>query len=253
MKRWIQGLGLLLLCLHAASAPRAAPPIRLHLAGDSTLADKAPEKRPETGWGEPFAALFVPGSVLVVNHARNGRSTRTFIEEGRWQALLDSATPGDHVFLQFGHNDASEHKPDRFTPLPQYRENLRRFVLQARESGLHPLLLTPVARRRFDAAGQLQPSHGGYPQAVRRLAEELGVPMVDAEALSSAMLIAAGPLPSRQFFLHLAAADHPNYPRGLQDDTQFSPAGAAAVASAISEALRAQSHPLATKLASARP
>lgn len=253
MKRWIQGLGLLLLCLHAASALHAAPPIRLHLAGDSTAADKIPDKRPETGWGEPFAALFIPGSVLVVNHARNGRSTRTFIEEGRWQALLDSAAPGDHVFLQFGHNDASEHKADRYTPLPQYRENLRRFVLEAREAGLHPLLLTPVARRRFNAVGELQASHGAYPQAVRHLAEELGLPMIDAEALSSALLIEAGPQASRLFFLHLAAGEHPNYPRGLQDDTHFSPAGAMAVAAAIAEALRRQAHPLAAMLASPRP
>ncbi len=253
MKRWIGVLGLLVLGLLAAGAAPAETPIRLHLAGDSTLADKLPEKRPETGWGEPFAMLFTAGSVRVINHARNGRSTRTFIEEGRWQALLDSAAPGDHVFLQFGHNDASEHKPDRYTPLPQYRENLRRFVLEARAAGLHPLLLTPVARRRFDAAGARQPSHGEYPQAVRALAEELAVPLVDAEALSSALLIDAGVQGSSHYFLHLAAGEHPNYPQGLQDDTHFSPAGAAAVAYAIAEALRDQAHPLAAKLASPRP
>ena len=253
MKRWIGVLGLLVLGLLAAGAAPAETPIRLHLAGDSTLADKLPEKRPETGWGEPFAMLFTAGSVRVINHARNGRSTRTFIEEGRWQALLDSAAPGDHVFLQFGHNDASEHKPDRYTPLPQYRENLRRFVLEARAAGLHPLLLTPVARRRFDAAGALQPSHGEYPQAVRALAEELAVPLVDAEALSSALLIDAGVQGSSHYFLHLAAGEHPNYPQGLQDDTHFSPAGAAAVAYATAEALRDQAHPLAAKLASPWP
>lgn len=253
MKRWIGVLGLLALGLLAAGATPAETPVRLHLAGDSTMADKLPEKRPETGWGEPFAFLFSAGSVRVVNHARNGRSTRTFLEEGRWQALLDSAAPGDHVFLQFGHNDASEHKPDRYTPLTQYRENLRRFVLEARAAGLHPLLLTPVVRRRFDAAGQLQPSHGEYPQAVRLLAEELAVPMIDAEALSSALLLEAGPQASRLFFLHLTAGEHPNYPRGLQDDTHFSPAGATAVAAAIAEALREQAHPLAAKLASPWP
>jgi lysophospholipase L1-like esterase len=253
MTRWFLGLGLLLLCLQAASAPRAAPPIRLHLAGDSTLADKLPEKRPETGWGEPFAMLFAAGSVRVINHARNGRSTRTFIEEGRWQALLDDAVPGDHVFLQFGHNDASEHKADRYTPLPQYRENLRRFVLEARAAGLHPLLLTPVARRRFDAAGELQSSHGAYPQAVRALAEELAVPLVDAEALSSALLIKAGPGASRHLFLHLLPGEHPNHPQGLQDDTHFSTAGAMAVAAAIAGALRAQTHPLAVWLAAPGP
>lgn len=222
--------------------------IRLHLAGDSTLSDKLPEKRPETGWGEAFAGLFEPGAVLVLNHARNGRSTRTFIEEGRWTALLESAAAGDHVFLQFGHNDASENKPDRYTPLAEYRENLQRFVREARAAGLQPLLLTPVARRRFDEAGRLQPSHGAYPDAVRALAIELDVPIIDAERLSEALLQRAGPAASRHFFLHLPAGAHPNYPSGLQDDTHFSPAGAAAVAREIARALRAQIHPLARHL-----
>ncbi len=254
MKRWIPIVSMLVLCVLAASPAFASERrARLHLAGDSTLSDKLPEKRPETGWGEPFAALFKPGSVVVINHARNGRSTRTFIEEGRWKSLLESAAAGDYVFLQFGHNDASEHKPDRYTPLPQYLDNLRRFVGDARAAGLHPLLLTPVARRRFNAAGELQPSHGDYPQAVRALAMELEVPLVDAEALSSTLLMEAGADASRQFFLHLEPGEHPNYPQGLQDDTHFSPAGAAAVAKRIADALRQQAHPLAAQFANPSP
>lgn len=249
MKCWHPILRALLACSLTASLAHAAEPrVRVHLAGDSTLSDKRPEKRPETGWGEPFAALFEADAVVVVNHARNGRSTRSFLAEGRWQALLDAADAGDHVFLQFGHNDASAHKPDRYTPLPEYRENLARFVREARAEGLQPLLLTPVARRRFNDSGALEPSHGEYPEAVRELAAELRVPLVDAEAISSELLSNAGPERSRELFLHLTPGEHPNYPRGLQDDTHFSPHGAAAIAQLIALDLQRQTHPLAAWL-----
>jgi lysophospholipase L1-like esterase len=237
----------------ASSAALADAPLRLHLAGDSTMSDKLPEKRPETGWGEPFAALFAPGSVLVINHARNGRSTRTFIEEGRWKALVEDLGEGDLVFIQFGHNDQSEHKPDRYTPLPEYRANLERFVREVRARGGEPLLLTPIARRRFDGAGELQPSHGDYPAAVRELARSLSVPLIDAEALSSAPLRAAGVEGSKALFLHLPAGAHPNYPQGLTDDTHLSPAGARLIAEAVARALREAEHPLAARLQSALP
>lgn len=253
MRRCARALLIVTACLALAPCANAdGIPLRLHLAGDSTLSDKLPEKRPETGWGEAVAGLFEPGSVLVINHARNGRSTRTFIEEGRWAALLASAAPGDHVFLQFGHNDASKSKPDRYTPLPEYRANLERFVREARAAGLQPLLLTPLARRRFDEEGHPQNSHGAYPDAVRALALELDVPLIDAERLSEALLRRAGVDASRHFFLHLPADAHPNYPGGLQDDTHFSPAGAAAVAMEIAAALRAQTHPLARHLQAER-
>ena len=234
--------------LAASLAHATEPRVRLHLVGDSTLSDKLPEKRPETGWGEPFATLFEPGAMVVVNHARNGRSTRSFLAEGRWQAVLDAADAGDYVVLQFGHNDASAHKLDRYTPLPQYRDNLARFVREARAARLHPLLLTPVARRRFSDTGALESTHGDYPRVVRELASELEVPLIDAESLSSDLLSNAGPERSRLCFLHLARGEHPNYPQGLQDDTHFSPSGAAAIAERMALELRRQSHPLAAWL-----
>lgn len=237
----------------ASSAALADVPLRLHLAGDSTMSDKLPEKRPETGWGEPFAALFAPGSVLVINHARNGRSTRSFIEEGRWQALLDGLGTGDVVLIQFGHNDQSEHKPDRYTPLPEYRANLERFIGESRARGAEPVLLTPIARRRFNAAGELQASHGDYPKAVGEIAQALKVPLIDAEALSSDVLSGAGVEGSKALFLHLPAGAHPNYPAGLTDDTHLSPAGARLIAEAIAQALREAGHPLAARLRTAQP
>ena len=120
-----------------ASPVRAAERavVTIHLAGDSTMAEKLPEKRPETGWGEHLAAQFQPGTVAVDNRAKNGRSTRTFIGEGRWQALLDATRPGDVVLIQFGHNDQSVEKRDRYTPPADYVRNLERFVSDVRGNG----------------------------------------------------------------------------------------------------------------------
>jgi lysophospholipase L1-like esterase len=231
----------------AAEAP-ASSPVTLYLAGDSTLAPKRHEKRPESGWGEYLQAAFRPEALRVVNRARNGRSTRTFLELGEWAALVAVLAPGDVVLLQFGHNDQSVHKPDRYTPLPDYRRNLARFVREVRARGAQPVLLTPVARRHFDAEGRLLPSHGDYPDAVRALAASEQVPLIDMERISSALLQEAGDEGSRPLFLWQAPGQHRNYPDGIQDNTHFSPEGARRMAEAFVAALRASSLSLAEKL-----
>src|SRR6188508_2803366 len=109
-------------------SPAQKPPITVFLAGDSTCAAKLPEKRPETGWGEMLQQYFDPASVSIDNHAQNGRSTKTFISEGRWQAIVDQLQKGDYVFIQFGHNDESKEKGERYTPPEDYRKNLIRFI-----------------------------------------------------------------------------------------------------------------------------
>ena len=127
MTPMLRRLPLLPLVLLAAFAWRDAP-VTVYIAGDSTAAQKLVTRRPETGWGERLQQYFDIDRVRVQNHARNGRSTRTFIEEGRWQEIVDALRPGDHVFIQFGHNDASVDKVDRYTPPADYRANLVRFV-----------------------------------------------------------------------------------------------------------------------------
>src|SRR5438067_7727130 len=123
----------MMLAAAGSSAALAQPkPITIYLAGDSTMAKKLPEKRPETGWGEMLGGFFQDGSVVIDNRAQNGRSTRTFISEGRWQAIVDALQSGDYVFIQFGHNDESKEKVDRYTPPADYRTNLIRFVTEVR-------------------------------------------------------------------------------------------------------------------------
>ncbi|HMB89850.1 MAG TPA: pectinesterase family protein [Rhodothermales bacterium] len=213
-------------------------PITLYLAGDSTMAEKRPEKRPETGWGEVLQAFFDEAEVRVENHARNGRSTRTFIEEGRWQAIVDRLQAGDYVFIQFGHNDQSKEKADRYTPPEQYRANLIRFVHDVRTQQATPVLLTPVVRRRFDDEDQFYDVHGVYPDLVRSVTVEQEVPLIDMHRWSEDVLRQYGAEGSKALFLQLAPGDHPNYPDGVDDNTHFSPRGAAVMAGLAIEGIR---------------
>lgn len=243
-RRRLFGAALVAIVVAQPALAAAPTPVTIHLAGDSTMAEKLPEKRPETGWGEHLAAQFRAGTIAVDNRAKNGRSTRTFIGEGRWQALLDATRPGDVVLIQFGHNDASENKPDRYTPPGDYTRNLARFVADVRERKATPMLLTPVARRRFDEAGRLQPSHGVYPDLVRELAVRERVALVDMERRSSALLQETGVDASKKLFLWLAPAANPNYPDGVEDNTHFAPEGAAMMAREFAQALCGVDMPL---------
>src|SRR5207302_8667082 len=117
-------------------------PITIYLAGDSTMAQKLPEKRPETGWGEMLGRFFQDGTVIIDNRAQNGRSTRTFISEGRWQAIVGAIQPGDYVLIQFGHNDESKEKVDRYTPPVDFRNNLIKFVSDVRAREATPVIRT---------------------------------------------------------------------------------------------------------------
>src|SRR6267142_5180041 len=117
-------LAILSLFLFLDGSALGGEPVTIYLAGDSTMAQKLPEKRPETGWGEALQQFFVESRVRVENLAQNGRSTKTFIAENRWQALVDRLKKGDYVFIEFGHNDSSKEKTDRYTPPDEYRKNL---------------------------------------------------------------------------------------------------------------------------------
>jgi lysophospholipase L1-like esterase len=214
-----------------------ARPVILFLAGDSTMAEKLPDKRPETGWGEALQQYFTDG-LKVDNRARNGRSTRTFISEGLWQAIVDSIKPGDFVFIQFGHNDESKDNEDRYTPPDDFRRNLARMVADARQRGATPVLFTPVRRRRFDKDGKLYDTHGEYPDLVKRVAADQHVQLIDMHAESALVLTTFGPELSRELFLQLKPKENPNYPDGIEDNTHFSPAGAGVMAFIAVDAMK---------------
>jgi lysophospholipase L1-like esterase len=229
---------LLLLPLLISGTVRAEGQITIYLAGDSTMAQKLPEKRPETGWGEALQKHFREDRVRVENHAQNGRSTRTFISEKRWQAIVEKLQKGDYVFIQFGHNDESKEKADRYTPPADYRRNLMEFVREVRAKKAIPVLLTPVMRRRFDAQGVFFDTHGEYPDIVRAVAAETRVALIDMHRESERALKQYGPEASKKLFLQLAPGENPNYPKGIEDNTHFSPAGAEVMARLVVDAIR---------------
>ena len=216
--------------IFASSANAQNAPIRVFLAGDSTMAEKRAGKRPETGWGEFLQQYFDAEKVKIENHAQNGRSTRTFIAENRWQTIVDNLKKGDYVFVQFGHNDSSKDKVDRYTPPEDYRKNLLKFIAETRAKRANIVLLTPVMRRRFDKEGKFYDTHGEYPEIVRAVAKEQKVPLIDMHRKSEKLLIGLGAENSKKLFLILQKGENANYPDGLNDNTHFSPLGAEEIA-----------------------
>lgn len=227
----------------------AQQPITLYIAGDSTAAVKLPEKRPETGWGEFLQSHFDESKVRVEDDAKNGRSTKSFLAEGLWQQILDKLKPGDYVFIQFGHNDESKDKGERYAPPEMYRANLVRMVNDVRAKNAYPVLLTPVARRKFDKDGNYVDQHPPeYPAAVRSVAEELHVPMIDMLEASKKVLKTYGDEPSRKLFLQLKPGENPNYPQGVEDNTHFNPVGAKIMCDLAVEGIREEKLPIAKSL-----
>ncbi len=246
-------LGLLAATPLVAALAFRAPPITVWLAGDSTMAQKQPDKRPETGWGEALQPCFDSTQVRIANRAMNGRSTRSFVAEGRWKAIVDSVQPGDYVFIQFGHNDEKVGTNNYSSP-DDYRRNLVQFVDEVRAKRAQPVLFTPVVRRKFDGA-KLVETHGMYPDAARAATRERGVPLVDMEHASAQLVQQLGADSSRTLWLHLEAGANPNYPNGVHDDTHFNPIGARTMAGLAIDAMRALKLGLAARLRScpARP
>jgi len=207
----------------------------IHLIGDSTMSEKLSSKRPETGWGEMLSEFFEP-EIQVRNHAKNGRSTQTFITEARWQNVCEELKKGDYVFIQFGHNDPK--KDHRYASPAQYRNNLVKFVNESKDVEAVPVLLTPVVRRRFKDSGEFYDVHGVYPDVVRSVADSLSVTLIDAHRSSADLLVQLGPEKSKALFLLLQPGDFENYPEGLDDNTHFSPEGAKQMASLVVEGLK---------------
>jgi lysophospholipase L1-like esterase len=213
------------------------------LIGDSTMANKEIRAFPETGWGMPFSNFF-DSTIVVDNRAKNGRSTQSFINEKLWQPVVDNLGAGDYVFIQFGHNDEVPTKKT-YTTEEQFRNNLVRYVNETRAKKAFPVLITPVARRKFDSSGHIVGTHEVYSEIVRSVAGELKVPLIDLDKKSQALLQQFGPENSTLLYNHLQAGEHPNYPDGKADDTHFSELGARKMAEIVLEEIRNLKLPLA--------
>ncbi|MGL6268215.1 MAG: rhamnogalacturonan acetylesterase [Chitinophagaceae bacterium] len=213
--------------------------IKIFLAGDSTMSIKEIKAYPETGWGMPFV-YFWDSSVTIVNRAKNGRSTKTFISEGLWKSITDEAGKGDYIFIQFGHNDESVEKKERYSTPDTFKMNLNRFIKEAREKAAIPVLFTPVGRRKFDDAGKVMETHLIYAQLTRDVAIAQKVLLIDLDAMSRKLYQNFGKENSKLLFLQLKSGEHPNYPEGKEDNTHFTELGARLIAQEVLSEIRIQ-------------
>ncbi|MGW5860679.1 rhamnogalacturonan acetylesterase [Streptomyces sp. NPDC055239] len=212
-----------------ARSSGAAPVSTLYIAGDSTAAQKYADAAPETGWGMALPFFLHDRRLRVANHALNGRSSKSFVDEGSLAVILEAIGPGDRLLVQFAHNDEKSADPTRYTePWSTYQEYVKQYVDGARSRGARPVLATAVERRKFDADGTALPTHGDYPAAMRALAEAEGVPLLDIEALSLALWQKLGVEETKAYF---------NWTATEQDNTHFNPPGAIAVARLVAAEL----------------
>jgi lysophospholipase L1-like esterase len=209
-------------CQHAGNEV-----VTLFIAGDSTAADKPyGEGNPEKGWGQILPLYFESG-VVVDNHARNGRSTKSFIDEGRWDSLISRVKTGDYVIIQFGHNDSKINSPERYAEaFTDYSDNLRRFIADVKTKGGNPIIASSIVRRHFDANGALIQTHGDYPEAAQKIAEETGVLFFDLHSATREMVQRYGSEFSKALYLHIDTIEYVHLSKSIEDDTHLSAYGA---------------------------
>lgn len=223
-----------ILIIFLISAVCFAQKTTVYTIGDSTMANKKdPDRNPEHGWAQVFQPFF-KDNIIIENKAVNGRSTRSFINEKRWDSIYKKLKKGDYVFIEFGHNDEKIEDSTRYTnPHTTYRYNLIRFVKESREKGATPILLTSIARRNFNEHGVLVGTHGEYPLETRLVAQEYKVPFIDLEYYTELLEQSYGPEKSKQLHLHFKAGENAYYPKDKDDDTHLSLKGATEIAQIV--------------------
>ncbi len=211
----------------------------IYLIGDSTCQTNFEDTYPQIGWGQVFPN-YVKDNYKVINLAKNGRSTKSFTDEGLFNPCKDNIEKGDYLFIEFGHNDEKKEDPTRFTePFGKYQENLLYFINTARKVGATPILLSPIYRRHFDENGKIKDNvHLNYPEAVRQLAEKEHVIYIDMCELTKGYLSKLGDEASKELFMNFAPGLYPNYPEGKNDNTHFREKGAKMVCDILTQELK---------------
>lgn len=174
---------------------------RVFYIGDSTVQFNRVDTYPQTGMSQVLELFLKPG-IRVLHHGKNGRSTKSFLDEGLFEPVRENMGEGDLLLIQFGHNDEKDDPARHTEPFGSFQENLRFFIREARARGALPVLVTPIARRRFDENGRFLPgSHGDYPRAIRQLGREEQVPVADLTRLTEEYLSQMGDRASRPLFV----------------------------------------------------
>ena len=211
--------------------------ITIYWAGDSTAAQNSIVTWPQTGIAQEFERFLKPCEVCVENHAMNGRSTKSFMDEGRLAVIEARIEEGDFLFIQFGHNDEKPEDPTRYAdPDSGFPENLEIFVNVARNKGAIPVIITPVTRFNRNAPGALY-KHDRWAESARRTGEKLDVAVIDLTTMSEQLVDAMGDTAATTFFMNLPAGVYPHFPKGQKDNTHLQPAGAVAFGALIAKGL----------------
>jgi lysophospholipase L1-like esterase len=227
---------IILVAVCIAASDKETPTV--YLVGDSTMSDKNPKQYPETGWGMLFPDYFDTTKLKIINRAVGGRSTKSYVNEGRWDAVMSMVKEGDYVFIQFGHNDESKTDTSRGVTADVYRVNLVRYIRDTKSKKAIPVLLSPVSRRSFDSTGRFYDSHWAYGKAVRAVAAEEKVVFIDVQQKSEVMFRQLGAEQAKKLFLWASPSEWTNYPNGIKDDTHFSPLGAQTVCELVLQGIR---------------
>ena len=194
----------------------------IYIIGDSTVEDNKP---PFRGWGWALPE-YVAGGVQVANHAMSGRSTRSFVDEGRFDPVREGMQPGDVLLIQFGHNDEKDDAERHTDPDGSYQDFLRMYCRTAMDKGALPVLLSPVSRRIYVSGGSLLYTHGAYPAAVKKVAQELGIPFLDLKMASRELYLSGSEEDTAKLFVRLQPGENPDFPDGHDDKTHFNAEGA---------------------------
>lgn len=210
------------------------------LCGNSTVVDQ--DNEPWASWGQMIPRFFNE-QVCFANYAESGESANTFIAAGRLAKIMSQIKPGDYVFVEFGHNDQKQKGPDK-GPYKSFTKSLREFITQARSKGANPVFVTPTQRRSFGDNGKIQDTHGEFPNAMRALAKEESVPVIELNEMTRTFYEAMGPEESKKAFVHYPANTYPNQTQALADNTHFNPYGAYEIAKCVIEGMKANGLPL---------
>ncbi len=231
---------LLIFTLLASCNDKKSEKPTIFLVGDSTMSDKPyKDGNPEKGWGQ-LLPLYFSNSINIENHAKNGRSTKSFIDEGRWGQIVAKLKQGDYVIIQFGHNDSKADSPERYAEAyGAYTENLKKFVRETREKGATPILATPIVRRSFKN-GCLRDTHGDYPKAVKMVAQELNVILFDLHKKTEEITSNFGEELSKKLYLHIDTVEYSNLKSKINDDTHLSSYGAFKVCDIVKSEIEIQ-------------
>ena len=224
------GLGLL-------SFMKPSHKLRIFMAGDSTMSNYDTSKTPQRGWGQIFHQFFNK-DVEVINLARGGRSTKSFIAEGLWDKLMWQVQKDDWVFIEFGHNDHDTRKPERFCTPDEYEQNLIRMVHDVQAKGGHAILLTPIAMRSFNKDGSYRDGHGAYPAHVKTAAKKMGVPFIDADSLLGAKIEMLGEESSKGYYMNFGPGLYKLFPEGHVDNTHLRTPGALEICALVANKIK---------------